>query len=122
MGWAIQLLDELRRHIVTTKGMIGAVKQMLCSHDFVTAFERLHVVADSIHVQSPEVMIEGMSQRRCVGNKQGRSVVRSNASPKIWDDTSNVGHDQLQVGSFIEQSALDKSQGVQAAVVGKAEW
>src|SRR5215813_12389561 len=67
---AIQLLDEFCRHIIATKGMVRAVQQMLCSHNCVTALERLYVVADGVNVELAKIVIDWTPKTRRVGNER----------------------------------------------------
>jgi len=74
--------------------MVGAVEHMLSPHNFVAAFKRSDVIADGINVECAEIMIDGALEE--VLRKDCRwSSIAFDASRKVGDDTSDVGHDQL---------------------------
>src|SRR5215831_17064369 len=94
---------------VRPKGMVGAVEHVLGSHHFVAAFKRFEVITHGVNVELAEVMVDGMRQTRCVRKNCGWGSIAFDASRKIGDDTSDVGHDQLWIECFIEQAALDEA-------------
>jgi hypothetical protein len=49
--------------------MVGAVEHVVRPHDFVAALKRFEVIADRIHVELAEILLDGMHQTRCIRNK-----------------------------------------------------
>ena len=104
-----------------TKGMVGAIEHLLSPDDLVATFKSLDVVANRVNIEVVKIMLDGILQGGCVGKEAGWSAVCSDSSNEVREDAADVGHDQLQIGRFIEQPALDEAESVQAGVVRKTE-
>ena len=115
------MFDKFGRCIVATEGMVGAIEHLLGPDDLIATFKRLDVVANRVNIELVEIMLDGILQEGRVRKEGGWSAVCSDSSNEVREDAADVGHDQLQIGRFIEQPALDEADGVQTGIVRKTE-
>src|SRR5215831_9981208 len=105
-----QLVHKFGRRVVAAKGMVGAVENAARSQDLVAAFKRLEVITDGISVKLAQIIIDGICwMKPVIGRRRQGGIVSCDTSFKIREDTSTMGHNQVQIGSFVEQAALDEA-------------
>src|SRR6516162_7750345 len=119
--WAIEPVNELRRHLVGAERMVGPEQQVLRTEYLVATSKRLVVIAHGVNVKVGDIVADRSRKARRFGDERGGAAIGFDAALQIGQHSAGMCHDEREGRMFVENAAVNEAQRVQAGVVRKPD-